>query len=292
MHDVWKPEEREASIKEDQSKPLQFEGEQKQALDKIQEWLDNESLGNEFKLGGIAGSGKSTILRELIRRIGFKYKHRVVSSTGRSVALLRNKGIHFAETMHSLLYEKTSVDPQTGDLQFVKRPKLDCKLIICDEAGPLNLDVYTDAKSYNLRYLWIGDHWQLKPIGENPHLMDNPDVRLEEPRRQGKGSNILKFAIASKFRKAISYGKVSEVEIVRPDAFWKRIYDPTFDQIIVGFNDTRHRVNIAIRNDRGYIGVAPRPGEKIICLQTNKNKGIYNGNEILKMTKKEVENGT
>jgi exodeoxyribonuclease-5 len=111
--------------------------------------------------------------------------------------------------------------------------------------------------------------------------MENPRVRLEEPRRQALGSNILQFAHALREGKRIPYGKCPEVMIAPRASFWKTVADPLCDQIIVGFNRTRHQVNREVRKYRGYHGELPNVGEKLICLYNHRDIGIYNGQTFL-----------
>jgi exodeoxyribonuclease-5 len=47
--------------------------------------------------------------------------------------------------------------------------------------------------------------------------------------------------------------------------------------ILTGYNITRQKLNTAIRVMRELEGLQPRPGDKVICLKNNWEKGIYNG---------------
>jgi exodeoxyribonuclease-5 len=160
---------------------------------------------------------------------------------------------------------------------------LDADLVIIDEAQILPDQAYHDFMSFpHVRIIAIGDHGQLKSIGDNKvRLMENPRIRLEEPRRQALGSNLLQFAHALREGKKIRYGKCPGVMIAPKNMFWKDIADPAYDQVIVGFNRTRHDVNREIRKYRGYRGDIPNVGEKLTCLYNNRELGVYNGQILM-----------
>jgi exodeoxyribonuclease-5 len=165
----------------------------------------------------------------------------------------------------------------------VKNYFLDYEIIIIDEAQILSKQYYDDFLSFpHVRLIAIGDHGQLQAIGgDTIDLMYNPRIRLEEPRRQESGSNILQFAHALRTGQQIRYGKCPGVMIAPRSMFWKDLADPSFDQIIIGFNRTRHEVNKVVRQGRGYHGDLPNVGEKVICLYNHRDIGIFNGQTFI-----------
>jgi hypothetical protein len=208
----------------------------------------------------------------------------VVSLTGKAVEVLRKKGMSNPETIHSCLYTKDNAESKrTGRLVFTKNYFLDYEIILIDEAQILSKQYYDDFLSFPyVRLIAIGDHGQLQAIGgDTIDLMKNPRIRLEEPRRQESGSNILQFAHALRTGQNIRFGKCPGVMIAPRSMFWKDIADPSFDQVIVGFNRTRHEVNRVIRRDRGFYGDIPNVGEKVICLYNNREIGIFNGQTFI-----------
>ena len=48
-------------------------------------------------------------------------------------------------------------------------------------------------------------------------------------------------------------------------------------QVLVGFNDTRWRVIEAVRRDQGREPGMPSEGDQVICLQNNRDLGVFNG---------------
>ena len=68
--------------------------------------LSNEVDDQVYQFEGKAGTGKSTVLFEMIRRIGIPL-NRIATMTyiGQASIVLRTKGIMNAKTIHSWLYE-------------------------------------------------------------------------------------------------------------------------------------------------------------------------------------------
>jgi exodeoxyribonuclease-5 len=55
----------------------------------------------------------------------------------------------------------------------------------------------------------------------------------------------------------------------------RRVLD--VDQILVGKNETRQKVNAWVRAERGFEGPYPNVGERIICHRNNHEEGLLNG---------------
>jgi len=66
-----------------------------------------------------------------------------------------------------------------------------------------------------------------------------------------------------------------ELSIGSEADFWKAV--GTTDQVICGYNKTRHEVNRLVREQRGFVGVMPVVGDRVICLQNNRTFGVFNG---------------
>ena len=160
--------------------------------------------------------------------------------------------------------------------RFVRVPQIDVDLVIVDEASMLNSRLVADLESFGKKVLYAGDHGQLEAIGDNPGLMMNPDLRLEEIHRQARDSHIIKFA--HYLREGGSPGRW--IGYKQPDLkiFGGLPDDPTaYDVIICGFNKTRVAMNKVVRERLGYHGTLPQVGEWIICLKNNSDFGVFNG---------------
>ena len=84
---------------------VEFNDHQQAAIDAARAWLAGWYLRRHRRqyltLGGLAGTGKSTIAAHLAALWPFAA---VASYTGKAAAVLRKKGVDRAQTLHSLLY--------------------------------------------------------------------------------------------------------------------------------------------------------------------------------------------
>lgn len=262
---------------------------QQRAFDEILNWYRAES-GQTLTFGGYAGTGKTTLVRELVAALRGQ-TIAICAPTGKAAAVLRQKGVH-ASTVHRLIYAPSQVceacdrhvaedEPcptcETDDhltVRFARVPLLECDLIIVDEASMLDKHVVEDLESFGVRILYVGDHGQLEPVGDDPGLMAHPHVVLEQIHRQAADSPIIQFAhmLRQGHRPAV-WTSEGDVQVRRG---LKNVDLSTYDVVLCGFNTTRVAVNARIRQRRGYEGV-PGVGERLICLQNDSDLGIYNG---------------
>jgi exodeoxyribonuclease-5 len=244
-------------------------------------WIANPTENNRIlTLGGLAGTGKTLLVKHTVAYLeALTLPHAASALTGKATSVLRKKGINYATTLHAAMYrvdEKTF--KLTGKLKFIKNEYLAPRIMVIDEASMLPKYALDDLLSFrHIRILAVGDHGQLKPIGEDPAIMENPDIQLDVPHRHALTSNILKLSYYIRQNGTPPKGQCPGVLVAPFHEFWDHINDPTISQIIVGFNKTRHVVNKEIRRLRGYYGGCPDPGEKIIFLNNNHNLGLYNG---------------
>jgi exodeoxyribonuclease-5 len=223
-------------------------------------------------IGGLAGTGKTTISRKIRERISEHLETATAAFTGRAVSVLRRKGITDAVTLHSLMYwpKKDS----KGNLKFTKKEHLDVGVVGVDEASMVNLDQHRDLLSFGVKVLYIGDHGQLEPIGDNPKLMASPNLVLEEIHRNAGA--IAEFAHRLRRHNTFFPFVVNDqVRVAKIDDFLPAALEA--DVAIVGYNKTRHRVNQFVRENRGFSLPLPEVGERVICLQNNRHWNVYNG---------------
>jgi exodeoxyribonuclease V len=261
---------------------LQLEAEQRAVLDDVIDWVIHpDDHDRVLTIGGYAGSGKTTVIRYIQAYLNaVRICHAITSLTGKAVLVLKSKGIHGALTMHSLLYHvDESARKISGELKFIKNKHLRESIVIVDEGQILSQTALDDFLSFpQVRVILVGDPGQLKPVGgKSIFLMERPRLQLHEVRRQALGSNILKVAHAVRQGLIPTYGQAPGVLIAPKSRFFQDMGDSNIDQIIVGFNSTRHCVNKLIRKMRGLTGEIPQAGDKVICLNNNPHLGLYNG---------------
>jgi exodeoxyribonuclease-5 len=248
---------------------------QEAALDAVLRWRD-QARGEDqyFTLGGYAGTGKTTLVSHLVN---LWPGVACVALCGKAAHVLRTKGAP-AQTVHSLIY--VPYKTPRGVL-FRKRKYLEgVWTIVVDEASMIDHLLFRDLLSFRVPVLFVGDHGQLEPIGTNPGLMKDPDVRLERIHRQALGNPILRLAAA--FREGRPTPAWDDpkgrLRMAGRGDFWQLVSPHV--QMICGFNRTRHRVNARVREMLGF-GQLVEPGDKLICLKNNRTWGIFNGQQVV-----------
>lgn len=258
-------------------KSLTLSPDQQTAFDKIMFWLRGEMTPNpqEMSLGGYAGTGKTTLIKEIMRRTDLNVL--VMSLTGKAVSVLVKKGVN-AATIHSTIYY---VHLEKKKPIFTLRESLDGHpdVFIIDEASMVSTDLYSDLLSFGLPVLWVGDHGQLEPIGRNPGVMKDPVIKLEKIHRQAQGNPIIMFAdgVRQGDIPAAMIGKGNEfICQVKKSGIQEDVLTSA-DQIIVGINRTRVKINKVVRNALNYPSDIPVKGDKLVCLRNNRKEGLFNG---------------
>jgi len=247
--------------------------EQQQAVDLISTWFLS-SPEQEFKLGGYAGTGKTTIIKVIRERLNARSL--VMAFTGKACNVLRRKDIH-ASTIHSNIYD--CYQDKEGwhfDLKTIL-PAMP-KLLIIDEASMLSSDLYRDLKSFGAKLLFVGDPGQLEPVGDNPNLMANPDYVLSKIHRQAEASPII--TLASSVRLGVGGALThhcigTEVSIKQKTTTPEEILSAS--QLICAKNATRQGFNTLVR---GYLNRPAKqlvPEDKIIVLRNNLSFSVFNG---------------
>jgi exodeoxyribonuclease-5 len=231
-------------------------------------------------LGGYAGTGKSTLLAEMIRRLP---RFAVCAYTGKAAQVLRRKGIHEAATIHSTIYKPKG---EGKNVRFVRnsRDEMFVRGFLVDEASMVGRDIHEDLLSFDLPIIYFGDHGQLEPVGADGfNLMQQPDVVLEEIHRNA--GVIARFAEHLRFgNDAASWdpagqhrdGEPGVVDILQPGQLADLDFN-TVDQMICAYNKTRVDMNRMIRDAMGMDPAKPQVGDRIMCLQNDREFAVFNG---------------
>jgi exodeoxyribonuclease-5 len=257
-------------------------------------------------LGGFAGTGKSTLVATLARRVMNSKKIAFCALTGKAAGVLRRKlevagvelGVwHTCTTIHSLLYHAKE-DPLTGIVRWTKKTMLDCDLIIVDEASMVPEPVFKDLQSFDIPILAVGDHGQLPPVKGNFNLMQHPLLKLERIHRQAAGNPIIRLSARIRdpgfdIREALAdLADGKHIRLVPKEQlkteltrmFKGKEPKQLFDQaVLVYTNKLRCWVNNAVRDIRHQdLRPMPKKGEQVICLRNSNVAGpdsprVFNG---------------
>ncbi len=212
--------------------------EQTNVLKTMEEFVAVENPYDFMVLSGAAGTGKTSITAALIGYLNELEKpYKIAAPTGRAARILGRKAKSTTSTIHSLIYTPKS-DKDSGKVTFmlktVHQPK-PCIYII-DEASMIPTSVeqsgglfevekgliydlinYIKGANVNNKIIFLGDRYQLPPIGEaqsfalNQHFLETTfnmkgmSFLLTEVKWQEDGSYILENA--TDMRIAMDKGK-------------------------------------------------------------------------------------
>ena len=262
---------------------MELSKDQKQALREIISWYFDDEDKKFFTLGGLAGSGKTFLIRVLEDEI---QKRELISIahcayTGKAANVMRTKGINNACTIHSLIYKPIK---EGEKVRFVKIPvdEMAYKLIVVDEASMVSEEIFNDLMSYGKKILFVGDYGQLDPVGSKFNLMQEEDLdfKLTTIHRQALENPIIRLSLQIREGRDFDYGNYE-------NKFYKmhptQLHDSTFlraDQVICGSNKRRKELNDYYRELKRYYDM-PKKDERLIILRNNNFKGYFNGQQII-----------
>lgn len=283
---------------------------QEKAVGAVMEYLfDGEAV---VTLGGFAGTGKTTIIGEIVKLLRDKFHTMAFCTyTGKAQKVMQAKleesqcvrSGDYLGTLHSYLYhphEREEVlDEETGekevfpvftpkDFSSKERGDQSEDLIIVDEASMVNQEIYDDLLELDIPILAVGDHGQLPPVHGNFNLMGDPMVRLEKIHRQAEANPIIQLSMIARETGRIPLGEYGDgivVKTKRLDAI-EEIKNPLEWMLISGTNELRCQMNTWMRGKKGISAESsPLVGERVICLRNNRGKRIFNGmlGEILEI---------
>jgi exodeoxyribonuclease-5 len=190
-----------------------------------------------FILNGYAGSGKTTVIKSIIKTlVNFKFPFVLLAPTGRAAKVLANYCQQNAFTIHKYIYRQLSAD----DFRFVLNyNNLKEGIFFVDEASLLSNEsnefnifgsgrVLDDLLEFVFQHtknklVLIGDAAQLPPVGSNSHPALNPSTfnnigfnniyaEIKEVVRQQDSSNI--YINATSIRKNIEE-QITQIPILK-----------------------------------------------------------------------------
>ena len=205
---------------------------QAEVYEAVQDWASDPSSKDVITIGGLAGTGKTTLLSVFAANTDLLIAY--VTFTGRASSILARKlkaagaaitdkvcpppgmkvnpakpahaiydpsltptsGPAFVGTIHRLLYRPV-IDTVTEELSgWTKRHTLDRQydLIVIDEASMVGASMLADLKAHGVPIMAVGDHGQLPPVMDAGDLMKAPDLVLEKIHRQALGNPIIHLA--------------------------------------------------------------------------------------------------
>lgn len=254
---------------------------QEKAIAAVKEWIKKTHGSPQiYRLFGFAGTGKTTIAKELVQDV--KGTVLFMCFTGKASLVLSKKGCP-ATTIHSAIY-KAIQDEITGDVDFILNPDsgvANAKLVVVDEVSMVGEELARDLLSFGTKVLVLGDPAQLPPVkGEGFFINAAPDMMLTEIHRQAADNPIIRLSMDVREGRRLSPGEYGSSRVYARHELSRehmRELVTSADQVLCGLNKTRHAFNARVREIHGREGQLPSPGERIICLKNNKEAGLLNG---------------
>lgn len=239
----------------------------------------------------LTGTGKSTLIQFIIDALEIEPAAvGYIAYTGKAAQVLRSKGCSTAMTAHRLLYK--SIQQNDGTFKHIPRTSLPgYKLIIVDEISMLPDKMWQLLLSHRIPVIATGDPFQLPPIGEDNHVLEHPDIFLDEIMRQAAESEIIRLTMDIRDRKYPKIFKGKEINIVPKAAFCEGMLSWA-DQTLCGKNQTRYELNDLYRHMIWGEGVTSEPlvGDRVICLKNNWDKITASGDALVNGTIGKITN--
>jgi exodeoxyribonuclease-5 len=248
-------------------------------------WFKSPSSPQVFQIDGLAGTGKSVLIFEILRGLNLTQdQYMPMAYTGQASIVMRTKGFHTAKSIHSSLYEIVE-EYDTADINaifgrprkkkiFRKIPYIDpnIRLFFIDEAYMVPDYMVKDILSFGVKVIVCGDQHQLPPIGGDPAFLTGPDVHhLTKLMRQSEDDPIIYLANRAINGDPIHCGTYGNSVMVINDTDFIPQMIGYSDIIISGTNKTRYRLNNFVRRYVGFNSPTPQFGERLICRNNNWN---------------------
>jgi exodeoxyribonuclease-5 len=266
-----------------------FTPDQEKTIQEAVDWYKYSSK-QTFEIAGEAGTGKSVVLNEIVRRLNLSpNEYMPMAFTGQAAIIMRLKGFQYAKSIHSSLYEyiEELCDPigfESIDTRF-NRPKVykifrpkpryaindTVKMFIIDEAYMTPKEMRRVIDSFDRKVLVAGDDKQLPPVVGEPAYLTGEDIhRLTTLMRQEEDNPIVYIAHRARQGLPIHCGMYGNRVLVIED---KDLNDRLLSlpqAIICGTNYTRDTLNQYIRTNLKHIYRSlPAYGERVICRDNN-----------------------
>jgi len=248
---------------------------QSQAIKAVSKWASDRSSPQVFRLFGYAGTGKTTIAKEIAQQVGGMVLF--ATFTGKASLVLRSKGCDNASTIHSLIYKVDDDGPNPTFVINNESPLFIARLLIVDEVSMVGDDLARDLIGFNTKILVLGDPAQLPPVKGTGYFIDEkPDFMLTEIHRQAADNPIIRMSMEIREGRKLQIGQYGDSRVIPRAKMGQRMVMDA-DQVLCGLNRTRRTSNLKIRALLGRNDVMPTSGDRLVCLRNNKEKQLLNG---------------
>lgn len=190
---------------------------------------------DEMNLTGPAGTGKTHLMRYVKEETIRRYKEmcdvmgkpviyrdvQMTATTHKAAAVLSTSIGSEARTVHSYFGLIPTVDYNTGVTRLTRNPKTWTKkfneIMFIDEASMIDRQLYNEIKlsCENCKIIFVGDMYQLNPVGEFVSRVYSQNLRTVELTQQMRNSGQpALMALCEQYREVVRTGEFSPISLV------------------------------------------------------------------------------
>lgn len=278
---------------------------QQQAKDKIINFLKSSDK-KIFLLYGSAGTGKTTLITQILKESRLKIKKVVLSATtNKAVSVIQkiyedfSNNVHFC-TIHKLLKIRRSIDSSGNEhysINLNESPDMKKKslyfydIIVIDEASMINeqlsKDIVSLSSSIKGKIIFIGDRCQLPPINEaQSKVFSYQYDKFELTKVERSKNNIVKYSNSVRETMLnnvkINYKAIrgNGVELIKKESDWLESYIDLIKHFETNSDDTNidyYKKSIVL----AYTNARCNQINNNIRNKIFNNKNKYNINELI-----------
>lgn len=247
-------------------------------------------------LTGYAGTGKTTLLKVLADLHGAPL---ILTPTGKAAVRVAEATGLEAMTVHRWIY-KADEDPRTGELGWMRKPMEEIlehapanRLVVIDEASMVSESIWGDvwavAQRVGLKVLLVGDPFQIPPVSKQDDRASFAALGLKTPYRADL-TEVVRQALDSPIVRAsmlIRQGEEEAMEAVlalpgveSKDLVPKFLGLSPSRALIAWRNETRQRLNYAVRQELGRPSRDLAVGEPLLVMFNNYDLDRFNGEVV------------
>ncbi|MGI6073387.1 MAG: ATP-dependent DNA helicase [Fermentimonas sp.] len=258
---------------------------QEKALGKITDFLFSEDSNLLFVMKGYAGTGKSTLVGELVKTMRrFKMKTVLLAPTGRAAKVFSSYADSQAYTIHRKIYRQKKFSEDSYNFELLENKHRDT-LFIVDESSMISNQsaefsifgsgrLLEDLVNYvysgqRCRLLLLGDEAQLPPVKE-----DNSPA-LDKYELESMGLKVLEEKLTEIVRQDVESGILENATRIRSALETFKTHD--YPKLrIEGYDDVKLISGVDLLGELSEAYVRDVMEETIIISRTNKRVNAYN----------------